>query len=239
MDSRIETSSGAEVEGGGRPSDLNSVQPAFEDLRQWIKDRKPAERRRTNRELLDAARNARTSADRSRAADALRRQIKAQCAALIDHQFRYLVGHEVEDLTQEVFLRLLQSRTVEAIDPTPAYLRRIATNVVIDYLRSCKRRGLDGPSVNFDEAGEAGNVPDPSPSVEDEALGHLHVQEIRSVLRSSLSPVEADVLWLRSEGASHRDVAQALGVKEANARKHFERGTKRLKQLAMAGKLPV
>ena len=239
MDSRMETSSGGAAEGGSPLHGPDPAQPALEDLRQWIKDRKPAERRQTNRELLDAARNGRTSAERSRAADALRRQIKSQCAALIDQQFRYLVGQEVEDLTQEVLLRLLQSRTVDAVDPTPAYLRRIATNVVIDYLRSCKRRGLDGPSVCLDEVGEAISVPDPSPSVEDEVLGNLQVQEIRAVLRRSLSPVEADVLWLRAEGASHRDVALALGVKEANARKHFERGTKRLKQLATAGKLPV
>ena len=210
---------------------------ALRDLRQQIGENRPQERRATNRELLEAVRNAPTAAERDRAADALRRQIKSLCAAIIDRQNSALTAQEVEDLTQEVLLRLLQSRSVETVDPTPAYLHRIATNVLIDHLRFLKRRGLTAPTAGPESEAEMARLADPRPSVEEEALGRIRTRELRAALVRLLRPLEADVLWLRAEGASHLDIAAELGIQEANARKHLQRGINRLKRMAVVGEL--
>lgn len=212
---------------------------ALQDLRRSVVGRRTEERRSTNRELLDVALHAPTPVERSRAADTLRRQIRSLCAALIDQKASTLTAHEVDDLTQEVLLRLLQSRTAQSIDPTPAYLSRIATNVLIDHLRFCKRRGLTAPAVCWEDTGGATTLADVRVCVEAEVLDRIRNDEIRAELQRALKPVEADVLWLRAEGASHGEIARDLGMGEANARKHCERGLKRLQRLALLGTLTL
>lgn len=201
-------------------------------------------RRESNGELLRRARHGRTSAERDRAAETLRRQIKTLCAAVIDRHTGALTAQEAEDLTQEVFIRLLTSaasaeRAGEMLEPTPAYISRIAVNLLIDQRRFLDRRGLShpGPSLDDEEAGVA--IPDTRVGVEEDVVGRAHAVQVREALHKALSPVEARVVWMRSDGASHAEIAAELGIKEANARKHHERGLKRLKKLAESGAFPV
>lgn len=200
-------------------------------------------RRETNRELLTKVLTAATSRERDRAAETLRRQIKTVCAAAIDrYGGRNLSAQESEDLTQEVFLRLLQAGRCDdaapqeaTIDPSPAYISRIAVNLLIDRQRFMKRRGLSQPGLSLEENDGATLIPDPHPSVEELVVGQMHLRDLRATLTRSLSPMEAEVLWRRGEGASHEEIAAELGIQQANARKHAERGIKRLKRLIESG----
>ncbi len=198
-----------------------------------------APRRETNRELLHRARNGKTAYERSDAAEALRRQIKSLCAAVVDRHTAHLTASEVEDLTQDVLIRLLQCQGGETAaslpDPTPAYIARVAVNLLIDQRRFLRRRGLEKAAVSVEESGDALTIRDPAPSVESEVIGRMADTDLRALLSRALSPAEAAVLWRRSEGASHQDIALELGINEANARKRCERGLKRLRELADTG----
>ncbi|MBC8104366.1 MAG: RNA polymerase sigma factor [Cytophagales bacterium] len=200
-------------------------------------------KRESNRELLDRAMNAATDRERNRAAETLRRQIKSLCAAVVDRHTSALTSQEVEDLTQEVFLRLLTSQAGNVgeavVDPTPAYIARVAVNLLIDRRRSLKRRGLDQLPASVEDEAMAATLRDPSPSVEETVLGRLRTRDLRRALLKSLSPTEAKVIWMRTEGASHEEIAQELNIKEPNARKHCERGMKRLKTLVETNAIPL
>lgn len=201
-------------------------------------------RRETNGELLLRARNAATARERDRAAEMLRRQIKTLCAAVIDRHTSVLTAQEAEDLTQEVFIRLLTSaasaeKEGQVLEPTPAYISRIAVNLLIDQRRFLDRRGLSTPGPSLDDAEAGVSIPDPSEGIEEGVVGRFHRHQVREALRKSLSPVEARVVWMRSDGASHAEIAAELGIKEPNARKHHERALKRLKKLAEMGAFPT
>ena len=106
--------------------ELNAMQRLHE-LKAW-KDRQPASvhsapvvarpsapatpARKTNRELLTVIRSEKSSnVERNRAAETLRRQLKTLCAATLSRRGDGFTSGELEDLTQDVFLRLLQSST--------------------------------------------------------------------------------------------------------------------------------
>lgn len=202
-----------------------------------------APKRESNRELLDKAMNATAEWQRNRAAETLRRQIKTLCASVVDRHTSALTSQEVEDLTQEVFLRLLTSQKGNVgeavVDPTPAYIARVAVNLLIDRRRSLKRRGLDQIPASVEDEVVTATLRDPNPSVEDTVLLNLRTRELRRALITSLSPTEAKVIWMRTEGASHEEIARELNIKEPNARKHCERGLKRLKNLVETNAIPL
>ncbi len=220
----------------------------------------PPPRRRTNGELLaivvSPVASPRAQSD---AAEALWRNIRPLCAAAIDRHTAALTAQEAEDLAQEVFLRLLRAaRTATEgrlsagaaapdaapIEPTPAYLSRIAVNVLIDQRRSLHRRGLDQPvaaPAGSDESADPFHaVPDPAPAPEDDVIERLHRCEIETALRGALkNPTEAAVVRLRLEGASHDEIAAELHIKTESSRKHWQRGVSRLRSLVESGRLPA
>jgi RNA polymerase sigma factor (sigma-70 family) len=196
-----------------------------------------ASKRQTNKELLAVVRDtANSPRERDRAAETLRRQVKSLCAATLSRQSRVLSANELEDLTQEVVVRLLQSP--EGTEPNAAYIARIATNLLIDRQRHLVRRGLDKPAVSLDdtEEGETRDLPDPSAQVEETVLMRIQQRNLREALLTLLKPTEALVVLRRAEGASHDEIAQELGTNAACVRKQAERGLKRLRDHAETGR---
>jgi RNA polymerase sigma-70 factor (ECF subfamily) len=124
--------------------------------------------------------------------------------------YRYLRGmvdqHEAEDLTQQVFLKLLTrlgSYEERPDVPFSAWLRRVAHNLAIDHLRARRPEPTDAPWLLSEVADEL--APERSSSLR-EALAELPpVQRKVLVLRyiAGLSPGEIASELGRSEGAIH------------------------------------
>jgi RNA polymerase sigma factor (sigma-70 family) len=222
----------------------DSAKDRLLQLRAWKEQRKEvaaAPRRATNRELLAVVRDTRTTdAERSRAADTLRRQIKTLCAAAISRcGDATLSGGDLEDLTQDVLIRLLQSP--ESADPTPAYIAKVAANLLIDQRRHRARRGLNLAPVSLDEPedgdGPAREFIDPEENVEETVLTRLAETSLRATIEKLLKPGEATVVLRRAEGAAHDEIAAELGQSCASVRKQYERGLRRLQAHAESGYL--
>jgi len=221
----------------------DSVKNRLLQLKVW-KDQQAAPaaapKRATNRELLGVIRSTgSTEAERSRAADGLRRQIKTLCAAAISRcGDATLSGGELEDLTQEVLIRLLQSP--ETCDPTPAYIAKVAANLLIDQRRHRVRRGQNQAPLSLDapvEDGPAHDVVDPEENVEELVLSRLAETSLRSAIEKLLKPAEAKVVLRRAEGAAHDEIAAEMGQSCASVRKQYERGLRRLQAHAESGYL--
>ena len=196
-----------------------------------------APKRQTNKELLAVIRESANSKwERDVAAEMLRRQVKSLCAATLARQARTLMANELEDLTQEVVIRLLQSPA--STEPTSAYIARIATNLLIDRQRHLVRRGQDKQAFSLDdtEDGETRDLPDLETRVEVSVLVRIQQRAIREALLTLLKPNEALVVLRRAEGASHDEIAEELGTNAACVRKQAERGLKRLREHAEAGR---
>ncbi|WP_395138742.1 RNA polymerase sigma factor [Armatimonas sp.] len=196
-----------------------------------------APKRQTNKELLAVIRESTNSKrERDVAAEMLRRQVKSLCAATLARQARTLMANELEDLTQEVVIRLLQSPA--STEPTSAYIARIATNLLIDRQRHLVRRGQDKQAFSLDdtEDGETRDLPDLETRVEESVLARIQQRAIREALLTLLKPNEALVVLRRAEGASHDEIAEELGTNAACVRKQAERGLKRLREHAEAGR---
>lgn len=185
--------------------------------------------RHTNRELLEIIRHGATERARSDAAETLRRQVRSLCAAALARGQRTLTAQEIDDLVQDVFLRLLQSP--DGVDPSPAYLHRIAVNLLIDRHRRLARRGLDQPALSLDDPDSQveRTVADPAPGVEETVLGAIEARTLREFLLRTLKPTEVKILLRRSEGAAHDEIAAELGLTCANVRKQCERSLKRVR----------
>ncbi len=111
-----------------------------------------------------------------------------------------------DDLLQDTFCRYLTSGPPGAeADAIRGWLFRVASNLAMDHFR---RRGRAPQAIeDVDEPRVTPNVPDV-----------LEARVMRETF-AQLAPRERAVLWLAYvEDASHRDIAEAVGVGEGSVR---------------------
>ena len=115
--------------------------------------------------------------------------------------------HLADDLLQETFYRFLKAAgQYESEAHRRNTLYRIATNLACDIRR---RRAVSGTAV------VAGDEVELLPSAE--SPGRAERRADFQAAMSRLKPRERAILWLAyAEGASHRDIADACGVKAAS-----------------------
>jgi RNA polymerase sigma-70 factor (ECF subfamily) len=117
-----------------------------------------------------------------------------------------------DDLLQESYYRFLRAH---AAHETEAHRRnslfRIATNLARDGHRRDRRTGTVPLPLDSDTAGE------PRASVDVAGDAQRRTDLARAMAR--LKPREREMLWLAyAQGSTHRDIAEALGVKAASVR---------------------
>ena len=119
-----------------------------------------------------------------------------------------------DDLLQETYLRMLRSGFEGSDDDhRKNYLFRIATNLLRDHFRRSKPESDDVPESD----GSPGH---------DEAV---HLRSDVGGAMSQLAPRDRQMLWLAYvEGASHREIAGALGLRTASIRSMLFRARQRM-----------
>ncbi|HXT52214.1 MAG TPA: RNA polymerase sigma factor [Thermoanaerobaculia bacterium] len=135
-----------------------------------------------------------------------------------------------DDLLQESYLRLLTADLRHEEDSgRRAYLYRIAGNLLKDHWRRERRRPTAAPLLDDEGAAE------PVAGVDASTAGNAQLDVQRALAR--LAPRDRQLLWLAHvEGASHREVAAALGLAAASVRVLLFRARRRLAaQLGVGG----
>jgi RNA polymerase sigma-70 factor (ECF subfamily) len=114
-----------------------------------------------------------------------------------------------EELASDAFLKLYQQAASPAhYDNIGGWLYRTAVRLGIDSLRAALRRKAHEPEAGRDLAGGgAGPL--------DDLLRAERAERVRRVL-SRLRPRDADLLTLRADGLSYRELSAALGIKLAS-----------------------
>src|SRR3954469_8170429 len=134
-----------------------------------------------------------------------------------------------DDLLQEAYYRFLRANVTHESDAHRRnYLFRIATNLV----RDMRRR----PRLDVAHAAEgADELEHADPQSADAAGGAVRRLDLaRSMAR--LKPRERDLLWLAyAQGSSHKEIAEALGLKTASIKLLLFRARRRLAGLLREG----
>lgn len=107
-----------------------------------------------------------------------------------------------DDLAQEAFVRLLDRGPRGPARGLRVWMFRVATNLIRDAARqsATRRRIMAGAPP-----------PDPAPSPEGEVEQMERVREVRKALEQ-LAPRDREVLLLRQEGLSYKEIAQVVNV---------------------------
>lgn len=119
-----------------------------------------------------------------------------------------------EDLAQESYVRLLRRGTLPHDGNLPAYLRRIAERLAVDYLRQQRRAVTTWAPLSDDL---------PSPAPRPDAIAELRERcEIVLDAIADLPRRTRCVLLLRKVDAlSYGDIAARLGIAEKTVQRHL------------------
>ncbi len=129
-----------------------------------------------------------------------------------------------EELLQETFVDVLEHiGTFEGRCPLPAWIRAIAVNRALMYLRSPWHRSLEW--LDKDPGGA-----DRLPAIQDGAAEHFDTGLERALM--TLPALARAVVWLHDvEGFTHADIGFALGRTPSFSKSQLARAHKRLRDL--------
>jgi RNA polymerase sigma-70 factor (ECF subfamily) len=136
--------------------------------------------------------------------------------------FMYRMAHNAagaEDLAQEVFLRVYRSReTYEASAKFTTWLYRIATNLAVNHARDTRHEraenqvSLDEPD---EESGRTLDLPDRSPSAEDNLVQRERLAAIRQRVQALPERQRIAVLMHKYQQMDYRQIAEVLKLSES------------------------
>jgi len=135
--------------------------------------------------------------------------------------------HLVKDCIQEIFIRLIDKRSVLQIsEKTHLYLFRSLRNKLLEEIRSRHRREKIGESLTLDSDNTDKNAEETLVSSEEE-------QKIRKLLDAAfkfLSDRQREAIFLRfTENLDYGDIAEILEIDIASARTLIYRALKKIK----------
>jgi RNA polymerase sigma-70 factor, ECF subfamily len=121
-----------------------------------------------------------------------------------------------EELAQEVFLRVYRSReTYEATAKFTTWLFRIATHLALNWLRDEKNERAQERLDQATEDAPTREVPDRAPSVEQQMVHAVKVEEVRRAVAALPDKQRAAVLMHKYEEMEYSQIAKVLSCSES------------------------
>jgi RNA polymerase sigma-70 factor (ECF subfamily) len=142
--------------------------------------------------------------------------------------YRTLHKQTAEDLTSDVFFKALGK--IKSFDPKKAsfntWLHQIARNTLIDHYRSSK------PAEDIEAAWDIST----GENIETDADNKMRLEAVKKSL-SILTPQARQIVTLRLwDDMSHKEIAELMGITEANSKMAFSRALSKLQtQIGTAG----
>ncbi len=133
------------------------------------------------------------------------------------HRFlrqRIWQSQDLEDVVQEVYLRLLRVKNSELVHHPLAYLYGVAAHVVREF-----NLGKHHTRMVFDSEAVDTLMEHPEPSSSPETGGHLE-RQVGEALGQLPANRLAVLLLERREGLSHAEIAQKLGLSAHTVKKY-------------------
>ena len=136
---------------------------------------------------------------------------------------RVRTPEDAEDLTQEVFVRMLRRKGVGEIDNLEAFVFVAAANLLKDYYRLLARRGTMPSIDGLDFISPERN---PAEAAEDKAEVVVLLNAIRSL------PPKCRMVFVmhRFDEVPHTEIAQRLRISVSMVEKHIAAAVKQLRR---------
>jgi RNA polymerase sigma-70 factor (ECF subfamily) len=142
-------------------------------------------------------------------------------------------GHDAEDLTQEVFVRVFRSLHTYTPGTFEGWLHRITTNLFLDSARRKSRIRFDAlPDDADNRLASRGDGPDAA------YLDQTFDADIEAALASLSPEFRAAVVLCDIEGLTYEEIADVLGLKLGTVRSRIHRGRAMLRS-ALAHRAPT
>jgi RNA polymerase sigma-70 factor (ECF subfamily) len=126
---------------------------------------------------------------------------------------------DVEDLRQEVYIRVCQAARKEIPQPAKAFVFTTARNLLIDRARKSNVIPIEAVS-DLDSLGVAVDTPGPDRA----AIARDELRKLQDAL-DQLPARQREVMLLgRVEGLTGREIAQRLGLAETTVSEHLAKG---------------
>lgn len=127
---------------------------------------------------------------------------------------------DVEDLTQEVYLRMLRVKDPDAIRNPEAYLFTVAANLAKEYAVAQRR------SLEFLEAAQADFTAPVANlhATEQEVDTDLRLRRLEKALLELSPKCQAAVVMQLKHGLTYAEIGQRLGVSANMVKKYLSRG---------------
>lgn len=141
--------------------------------------------------------------------------------------FRVSSKEEAEDLASRAFLRAWDHlASGKRILNMPAFLYRVANNLIIDYYRKNKNK----KELSIEAAGPTFDIPD-EPGFIDQFDVDLTIKRVKSALDSLPENHRSVIIMKYINDLSVREIAQALGTSENNISVRLHRAIEKIKTL--------
>jgi RNA polymerase sigma-70 factor (ECF subfamily) len=134
-----------------------------------------------------------------------------------------------EDLVQDLYVRVAALGGDEPVENPSAYLYRLASNLMLDRLRSDRRSGLrDGAWAQSQRLELAGEAMADEPSAERNVAGRQRVAQLARAI-DGLPPKTRRAFELHKlQGLTQEETARALGVSRKTVEKQISAALQRL-----------
>lgn len=132
----------------------------------------------------------------------------------------YIGKDEAEDLTQDIFLKIWQSRNKISsilIRDLDSYIFRISKNYVLDRL---KHKKIEKRYINESVAETAGSEPQ-SRSTEERVDNRSEILRVNERMQQ-LSDLQRKIFYMqRAEGKTYSEISRELGISEKTVQYHI------------------
>lgn len=129
---------------------------------------------------------------------------------------------DAQDVSQEVFLRLLRIPEDRVVEHPKAYLFRVAINVLNDW-RADQRMLETRPPADFDKL-------ETTRGSEEDYDARKRLEAIDRALRTLPRHYRATIVLKTRHGLSYREIASHLGVSERMVKRYIVKGYARLRE---------
>ena len=133
---------------------------------------------------------------------------------------------DVQDLAQEIFLRLLRAKNPELIEAPRAYLYRIAIHVLDEWRTKEKRASLHSSDGLNELAGSIGTPDEPN--------RRDTVEDLRKALEQLPANYATTLILRWHHGMAYREIAEHLDVTERMVKRYIVKGYAALRVLLSA-----
>jgi RNA polymerase sigma factor (sigma-70 family) len=136
---------------------------------------------------------------------------------------------DADDLTQEVYLRLLRLEDAELVRKPQAYLYGVASNVVREYRM---RSDLERERMTFDSEVVQDETEHPHELNADDLPDRLHTLRQLEKALEQLAPMHrAIIVLLKRDGLTYEEAAQATGLSWWTVEKYYHQAKAQLKTM--------